>query len=35
MSQIDYAAMTKQQLKQYFLEHRDDQAALQAYQVNA
>ncbi|PSB19256.1 hypothetical protein C7B65_11825 [Phormidesmis priestleyi ULC007] len=31
MSQIDYAAMTDQQLKQYFLEHRNDKAALQAY----
>ena len=31
MSQIDYAAMTDQQLKQYFLEHRSDEAALQAY----
>ncbi len=31
MSQIDYAAMTDQQLKQYFLDHRHDQAALQAY----
>lgn len=31
MSQIDYAAMTDQQLKQYFLEHRNDEAALQAY----
>jgi hypothetical protein len=31
MSQIDYAAMTDQQLKQYFLEHRPDEAALQAY----
>ena len=31
MNQIDYAAMTDQQLKQYFLEHRNDEAALQAY----
>lgn len=31
MSQIDYAAMSDQQLKQYFLEHRHDEAALQAY----
>ena len=31
MSQIDYAAMSNQELKRYFLEHRDDEAALQAY----
>ncbi|NMG18491.1 DUF6887 family protein [Brasilonema bromeliae] len=31
MSQIDYAAMSNQQLKQYMLEHRDDEAALKAY----
>jgi hypothetical protein len=31
MSQIDYAAMTNQQLKRYFLDHRHDEAALQAY----
>jgi hypothetical protein len=31
MSQIDYAAMSDRQLRQYFLEHRHDQVALQAY----
>jgi hypothetical protein len=31
MSQIDYAAMSNQELKRYFLEHRDDEAALQTY----
>jgi hypothetical protein len=31
MTQVDYAAMTDQQLKQYFLKHRADQAALQTY----
>ena len=31
MNQIDYEAMTDQQLKRYFLEHRNDEAALQAY----
>ncbi|WYM01789.1 MAG: hypothetical protein HEQ19_22045 [Gloeotrichia echinulata CP02] len=31
MSQIDYAAMSDQQLREYFLEHREDKAALQAY----
>jgi len=31
MSQIDYAAMSDRELKQYFLNHREDEAALQAY----
>jgi hypothetical protein len=31
MRQIDYSAMSDAELKQYFLKHRGDQAALQAY----
>ena len=31
MSQVDYAAMSDQELKQYFLQHRKDKAALQVY----
>lgn len=31
MSQVDYAAMSDQELKRYFLEHRDDEVALQVY----
>lgn len=31
MSQIDYSAMSDTELKQYFLKHRRDQAAFQAY----
>jgi hypothetical protein len=31
MSQVNYNAMSKTQLKQYFLKHRGDQAAFQAY----
>ncbi len=31
MSQVDYAAMSDRELKQYFLDHRDDEAAFQAY----
>jgi hypothetical protein len=31
MSQIDYAAMSDQELKQYFLAHREDEVAFQAY----
>lgn len=31
MNQVNYAAMSDQELRQYFLEHRQDQAALQAY----
>ena len=37
MTQVNYAAMTDQELKQYFLTHRDDQAAFYAYmdRINA
>ena len=31
MSQVNYDAMSDRELKRYFLEHRDDKAALQAY----
>jgi hypothetical protein len=31
MSQVNYAAMSDKELKQYFLQHREDKAALQAY----
>ena len=31
MSQVDYAAMSDRELKQYFLEHREDEVAFQAY----
>lgn len=31
MSQVDYAAMSDRELKQYFLDHRDDEAGFQAY----
>lgn len=31
MNQVNYAAMSDQDLKRYFLQHRDDKAALQAY----
>ncbi len=31
MSQINYNAMSKAELKQYFLKHRGDKAAFQAY----
>ena len=31
MSQVDYAAMSYKELRRYFLKHRDDQAAFQAY----
>lgn len=31
MSQVDYDAMSDQQLKRYFLEHRNDKLALQLY----
>jgi hypothetical protein len=31
MSQVNYAAMSDQDLKQYFLHHREDKTALQAY----
>ena len=31
MSQVNYDAMSNTELKQYFLKHRGDRAALQAY----
>lgn len=31
MSQINYDLMSTTELKQYFLKHRDDRAAFQAY----
>lgn len=31
MSQINYRAMPDEELRQYFLRHRDDKAALRAY----
>jgi hypothetical protein len=31
MNQVDYAAMSDQELKRYFLTHREDKEALQAY----
>lgn len=31
MSRINYDAMSDAELKQYFLKHRGDQAAFQAY----
>lgn len=31
MNQINYAAMSDEDLKQYFLQHREDTTALQAY----
>ncbi|NJM75673.1 MAG: hypothetical protein HC852_07675 [Acaryochloridaceae cyanobacterium RU_4_10] len=31
MSQVNYAAMSDRDLKQYFLRHREDRTALQAY----
>jgi hypothetical protein len=31
MSQVNYAAMSDRDLKQYFLRHREDNIALQAY----
>lgn len=31
MNQIDYAALSQEELKQYFLQHREDKTALQAY----
>ncbi|MBW4621870.1 MAG: hypothetical protein KME17_21220 [Cyanosarcina radialis HA8281-LM2] len=31
MSQVNYNAMSDRDLKRYFLEHRDDKAALEAY----
>ncbi|GAA6617817.1 DUF6887 family protein [Scytonema sp. NUACC26] len=31
MSQVDYAAMSDRELKRYFLKHREDETAFQAY----
>ncbi|MBW4581687.1 MAG: hypothetical protein KME42_19120 [Tildeniella nuda ZEHNDER 1965/U140] len=31
MSQVNYAAMSDKELRQYFLRHREDKAALRAY----
>jgi len=31
MSQVDYASMTLDEAKKYFLEHRNDQEAFHAY----
>ncbi|GAP95393.1 DUF6887 family protein [Leptolyngbya sp. NIES-2104] len=31
MSQVNYAAMSDEELKQYFLKHREDKMALRAY----
>jgi hypothetical protein len=31
MNQINYAAMSEQELRQYFLQHRNDKLALTAY----
>lgn len=31
MSQVNYDAMSDAELKQYFLQHREDKTALQAY----
>lgn len=31
MSQVDYSAMSYRELRRYFLNHREDKAALQAY----
>jgi len=31
MSKVNYDAMSDRELKQYFLAHKDDKAALQAY----
>lgn len=31
MSQVNYTAMSDQELRRYFLEHRDDKMALRAY----
>lgn len=31
MSQVNYDAMSNAELKQYFLRHRNDRSALQAY----
>jgi hypothetical protein len=31
MKKVDYAAMSDQELKQYFLQNREDKMAMQAY----
>jgi hypothetical protein len=31
MSQVNYAQMSDEELRQYFIRHRDDKAALRAY----
>jgi hypothetical protein len=31
MSQVNYAAMSDEELRQYFLRHREDKMALRAY----
>ncbi|UKO99208.1 DUF6887 family protein [Nostoc sp. UHCC 0870] len=31
MSQVNYAAMSDQELREHFLRHREDKAALRAY----
>ncbi|MBW4664673.1 MAG: hypothetical protein KME01_10825 [Chroococcus sp. CMT-3BRIN-NPC107] len=31
MNPVNYAAMSNRDLKQYFLQHREDKTALQAY----
>jgi hypothetical protein len=31
MNQVNYAAMSDQELRQHFLRHREDKAALRAY----
>lgn len=31
MSQIDYATMSDEELRKYFLQHREDKMALRAY----
>lgn len=31
MSQVNYTAMSYKELRRYFLKHREDQAAFQAY----
>ncbi|NES82309.1 MAG: hypothetical protein F6K10_13405 [Moorea sp. SIO2B7] len=32
MNQVNYAAMSDQELRQHFLRHREDKVALRAYQ---
>jgi hypothetical protein len=31
MSQVNYAAMSDEELRQYFLKHREDKTAIRAY----